>query len=355
MEQRIKFLNFDHNQNLPNKFTSHHLTIKGHIPKTNLDKYKTLYKNNKDNKLKPNTKVYLSPLAEFPSYKLKNYIEENQLNIKTTRKINELDYIIINHEFICSSYIDKKTNQFYIIPLEQLNTPDFISYFDTGNSSWADARRWTYYNDEEPVKITHFYLKREEYLKMVNYDNRFSFIEKLPLIEGNVIIDEWGSKRILTNLSYFNNLFDLIEQNNIGIIFDHNISDEANKDLSIDDDIFENIINMINSDDDDNLKIAKEILANIDLNSSRPYLIYLFNYFYQLKTSNNNKNYHYLKTQLKPNLHIHPSKNHPAIFDKFLPFMINEYPEYSEEFMNCFRIHMNVLCKKEIIKEIITH
>jgi hypothetical protein len=354
MEQRIKFLRFNHNQNSLNKFTSGYSSIKGYISKTNLDKYKILYENNKDNKLEPNTKVYLSPLAEFPSYKLKNYIEENQLNVKTIRKINELDYIIINHEFIYSSYVNKETNQFYIIPIEQLDNPDFVSYFDTGHT-WNDARRWTNYNDQEPVKVTHFYLEKEDYLKMVKYDSRFSFIEELPLIEGNIIYDEWGKKKILNNLSYFNNLFDLLEQHNIRVIFDCNINNEANKDLSIDDDIFENIINMISSDDDDNLKIAKEILANMDFDSSKPYLIYLFNYFYQLKTSNNNKNYQYLKNQLKPHSHMQPSKNYPAVFDSFLPLMISKYPGYSKEFMNCFKIHMNVLCKKEIIKEITTH
>ena len=35
-------------------------------------KYETLYQKYKDNKLKSNTTVYLTPLSLFPSYKLKN-------------------------------------------------------------------------------------------------------------------------------------------------------------------------------------------------------------------------------------------------------------------------------------------
>jgi hypothetical protein len=350
MELRIKILEFDQH----NKFYSHYTHVKGYIPKTNIDKYKTLYENNKNNKLQQNTKVYLSPLAEFPSYKLKNYIEENQLNIKTVRKTNELDHIIINHEFIYSSYINKTFDQFYLIPLEQLNNPNFASYFIT-QYNWTDARKWESYNDKETIYVTHFIIKKEEYLKMVQHDNKFSFIENTPLLEGNIILNGWGNKKISDNLSYFNNLFDLIEQNNIGIIFDHNISNEANKELSIDEDVFENIITMINSDDEDNLQIAKEILANMDFESSKPYLIYLFNYFYQLKASHNSKNYEYLKKHLKKYLYSSPTKNWPSIFDVFLPNILNKHPEYHKEFMSCFRIHMNILCKKEIIKEIITH
>jgi hypothetical protein len=350
MELRIKTLEFDHH----NKFNSHYTQVKGYIPKTNIDKYKVLYENNKDNKLQQNTKVYLSPLAEFPSYKLKNYIEENQLNIKTVRKTNELDHIIINHEFIYSSYINQTLDQFYLIPLEQLNNPNFASYFVT-QYHWSDARKWESYNDKEIIYVTHFIIKKEEYLKMVQHDNRFSFIESTPLLEGNIILNGWGNKKTSDNLSYFNNLFDLIEQNNIGIIFDYNISNETNKELSIDEDVFENIITMINSDDEDNLQIAKEILANMDFESSKPYLIYLFNYFYQLKASHNNKNYEYLKKHLKKYLYLSPTKNDPSVFDIFLPYILNKHPEHYKEFMGCFRIHMNILCKKEIIKEITIH
>ena len=201
MEQRIKILGFKNN-----KFEAkHYYTIEGYIPKANIDKYKVLYEDSKNNKLEPNTKIYLSPLAEFPSYKLKNYIEENQLNIKITRKINELDNIIINHEFIFSSYINSKIEQFYIIPLEQLNTPDFISYFNTKHA-WHDVRKWSGHSDDT-LQVTHFYIQKEEYLEMVKHDNKFSFIKDTPLFEGIFISNGWGEKKIADNSSYFNNLF----------------------------------------------------------------------------------------------------------------------------------------------------
>jgi hypothetical protein len=42
-------------------------------------------------------------------------------------------------------------------------------------------------------------------------------------------------------------------------------------------------------------------------------------------------------------------------FDNLLPALMKKHPDYYQEFMNCFRIHMNVLFKKNIIKEIITY
>jgi len=59
--------------------------IIGYIPEEIHKKYNELYEANKENKLEANTTVYLTPLSNFPYYKLKNYVEENSLNIKTAR------------------------------------------------------------------------------------------------------------------------------------------------------------------------------------------------------------------------------------------------------------------------------
>lgn len=353
MEQRIKLLQFDlPDKNRPTAYFSSYSyeTVVGYISEENINRYKKLYKENKENKLNPNTKVYLSPLAEFPSFKLKNYIEENQLNIKIIRKINEIDSIIINHEFISSSYTND-LKRFYIVPLELLETPNIIKYFNP-KYGWSDPRRFTL-NSGEVTTVTHFYLEEKEYLKMIAYDSNFSFINDLPLITGNIILNTWGKKKISDNLPNFINLFNIIDQHNVNVIFDYNINNETNKGLSIDNDTFENIINMLNSDDESNFDIAKEVLANMEFDSSKPYLIYLFNYFWQLKSNKlNNKNYDYLKKHMKKLIYMSPSKNYPTTFNDFLPKMITQHPEYSQIFMDCFRIHMNILFKKEIIKEI---
>jgi hypothetical protein len=151
-------------------------------------------------------------------------------------------------------------------------------------------------------------------------------------------------------------MFDIVENYNLKIIFDHNISDVVNEGLTIDEDVFENILNMVTSQDESNLNLAKEILANMEFESSRSYLIYLFNYFYKLNQNrSNNKNYNYLKKQMKKHVHIHSTQNHSTTFNHFLPTLIGKYPELSQDFMNCFRIHMNLMLKRNVIKEIQTY
>jgi hypothetical protein len=58
MEQRIRRLGFSNN----NKFISYGCdAVVGYVPKTIKEKYNTLYENSKNNRLQPNTKIYLSP------------------------------------------------------------------------------------------------------------------------------------------------------------------------------------------------------------------------------------------------------------------------------------------------------
>ena len=74
--------------------------VGGIIPEDYQTKIKNFLNEIKDNKLTDNSTVYVTPLSELPSYKLKNYIEENKLNITTARKLEKLDTLIINKEFI---------------------------------------------------------------------------------------------------------------------------------------------------------------------------------------------------------------------------------------------------------------
>ena len=95
----------------------------GIVPESYKQRYLALCEKSKDNKIENKTTVYSTPLSELPPYKLKNYIEENKLNIKTARKFDKLDAVIINDNFIRDNYLDLKTyvwdskaNKSYYIP-----------------------------------------------------------------------------------------------------------------------------------------------------------------------------------------------------------------------------------------------
>lgn len=332
-----------------NKLNNGWSLIKGYVEKSKMKAYQELYELNKNNKLEDNTIVYLTPLSEFPSYKLKNYIEENKLSITTARKLDKVNTLIINHDFISNSYTQKLTN-YYIIPSEII-LHDL--YFKKYINSPAD-----YYRIDEKggKKVTHYFVSEEEYKELINLDYKFSVISGYPLVECFPITNDWGNKKAADNVDFFLNIFDIIEKYNFKVVFDHNISDVVNEGLTIDEDVFENILNMITSQDESNLNLAKEILTNMEFESSRSYLIYLFNYFYKLNQNrSNNRNYNYLKKQMTKYIHIHSTQNNPTTFDYFLPTLIGRYPELSQDFMNCFRIHMNLILKKNIIKEIQTY
>jgi hypothetical protein len=89
--------------------------VGGIIPEDYQNKIKSFLNGIKDNKLTDNSTVYVTPLSELPSYKLKNYIGENKLNITTARKLEKLDTLVINKEFIENNYLNIKAfnNLFY--------------------------------------------------------------------------------------------------------------------------------------------------------------------------------------------------------------------------------------------------
>jgi len=332
-----------------NRLSSGWSIVKGYVEESKIKAYQELYALNQNNRLENNTTVYLTPLSEFPSYKLKNYIEENKLNIKTARKLDKIDTLIINHDFITSSY-SNKLEKYYIIPPEIiLKDAQFKKYID--NSSY-------YYKIDEigHQKVTHYFVSEEEYNNLIKLDSKFSVINGYPLIESNPITNNWGNKKATDNIDFFLNIFNIIEKHNFKVIFDHNIGDVVNEGLTIDEDVFENILNMISSQDESNLDLAKEILANMEFESSRSYLIYLFNYCYKLNQNRSkNRNYNYLKKQMKKYVHVFSTQNNPTTFNYFLPKLVEKYPELSQDFMNCFRIHMNLILKKNVIKEIQTY
>jgi hypothetical protein len=338
-------INYVHNRKLGGSWD----TITGYVSEEMRKRYNELYEVNKENKLEANTTVYLTPLANFPSYKLKNYVEENSLNVKTARKLDKLDSLIISHDFITSSYLTPP-KEYHIIPAEMILNNSSLKKYLNDPSDWSNI----YKRDGKPV--THYFITPERREELIRLDNKFSFIKDYPLIKCVLVLKTWGNKRITDNFDFFLNLFENIEKHNLKIIYDSNISEATNQGLSLDEDVFENILSMISSNDESNLELAKEILANLEYTSSEPYFIYLFNYFYQLhKNPTNNKNYNYLLKQVKKHIHSRPTKYAPSILDKMIPTLMNKHPEYTQDFMNCFRIHMNFLIKRDVIKEIKTH
>ena len=303
--------------------------------------YLEIYKKFKDNKLEDNTSVYITKLSDLPSYKLKNHIEENKLNIKITRKWSELNSIIVSDNFIKQNYFFNNSHnlnkEYYVIPSVDINALSNKVLF--GNIK----------KEVKGVSISHFLIPKH----YVDQESILSQFKKYPIIECKVISSVWGNKEVIENYDLFINLKNKIEQYNVSIIFDDTINNEINKNLTIDPDICNTIFSMLKSKDSGNIELAKELIANSSYEESKPYVNYLVNLFPTLrKKSAANKNYELIRNMVPKATY---SPEYVPNIEELVPFLIKQDPQHVQEYMNCVKIHMNYILKNDIIKEIQTH
>jgi hypothetical protein len=294
------------------------------------NKYKQLYDKCKDNKLQDNTTVCLSPLSTLPNYKFKSHLTENKLNIKNVRRNSKPNALIISDSLIKEYYYNEYSTGIYrIIPVSFLNS---ITTKKSNSKLEADF----YYIDEEHLKE----LKN-------HYPAYYDKLSEFETISGTVINQDWGSKKAS---EYFDLFMDVISDNPpYDIIFDHSINDDINKGLIIDDDIFVNLMNMLKSSDMDNHNLAREIIANCELEPSKPYVLFLLWKYEHLRKVADNKNFKFCLNTLKPYRNAYYYTN----LETFLTMVIGEHAGYTQAIFNCLKLYMNNENNKTIIKEII--
>jgi hypothetical protein len=323
------------------KYSIHHTSTAGFFNKEILNRYNQLCEKNKDNKIKNNSVIYLSPISNYPLYKLKNYIQENKLNITKARKWDKIDTIIIDKDFL-NIFKNVEDEKYTIIPAKEiLNHKN--KYFN--KDDWG-------YNNSNGYSDTLFFYTNIEHIKQ--YSSIFSQFEKHPQVEGFPVIKFHGNKNICDNIKFIIELFENIEKYNLHVVLDSSIDKEINKDTIIDLEIYENLYNMLNSTDEGNTKIAREIIANCEYDQSRPYILFLASIFEKLLTKLDNKNYHAVHKNLRKEQNYfdcwgYKTTGHFEVIKKVL----EKCPEYKSIFCQCTKIHLNTLYKLEIIKEVV--
>jgi len=345
MEKLTKLNYYCHNNNISD-FYWYAYENANYIPKSYIDEYEKLYEIYKNNTLKDNTTIYLTPLTKLPSFKVQNYINENKLNIKKARTLSKINAVVVSDEFIKESYTN--TEKVSIVPYSFImENPIYQKYTDYSNT--RNGRIKT-------AEITHFFINEKVLQNLISLDLKFNeILINYPLQEIKIVDNFHGNKKAIDNVEFFKQLIDNIKKYNLEIIFDININEVINKDVIIDIDIYENMLNMLLSTDVGNYEIAKEIMANCEFEASKPYLVYLYNFFPILKKVSTNTNYEFIRKKLKKySTDIYTSRGEYPSFNTFLPRLISKNPEYSNEYMKCFAKHLNIIFKKDIIKEIIT-
>ena len=292
-------------------------------------KYEQLYNKCKNNKLQDNTTVCLSPLSNLPNYKFKSYLTENKLNIKNVRRNSKPNALIIGDSLIKEYYYNKyNTGTHHIIPI------DFLKSIATKKSN-VNLEADFYFIDEKQLEDLKKY-----------YPAYYSKLSEFETVTGTVINQDWGSKKAF---DYFNLFIDILSDNPpYDVIFDHSINDDINKGLIVDEDIFVNLMNMLKSSDADNHNLAREIIANCELEPSKPYILFLLWKYDHLRKTADNKNFKFCLNALKS----YKDAYYYNGLETFLTNIIGKHPEHTQAIFNCLRLYMNNENNKTIIKEI---
>lgn len=311
------------------------------IPQSVALEYRELRDKWKDNTLKTNTKVYSTQLSQLPSFKLKNYIEENKLDISFGRKWRELDTVVIGNNFIEEMYQikDALIDQYYPIPTAVLKK-NFSKYMPKGSSYYDKV-------DEEYSLI-----KSDDLEKAIQHDSNFSSLKlRYQPINGAIISNSHGNSKAFSQYEFFMNLIQNIRDWDLEVVYDDLLGNEVNKGMTLDIDIFSNLLTMIDSEDIENLSMVKEIMANSEYETSEPYLSYIFNVHPKLKTINGNDNYKFLIKKLgKFKISTRYDK---CTINEIIVGLTKIAPQYSETYAQCLKVHLNHMMGREVIKEII--
>jgi hypothetical protein len=311
------------------------------IPQSVALEYRELRDKWKSNTLKTNTKVYSTQLSQLPSFKLKNYIEENKLDITFSRKWKELDTIVIGNNFIEEMFEIKTalTHQYYVIPTATLKK-NFNKYMPKGSSQW------------DRIEQEYSLIISEDLETAIQIDSSFSSLKlRYPLINGTIIFNGHGNSKAFSQYEFFINLTQNIKDWGLEVVYDDVLGEEVNKGMSLDINIFSNLLSMIDSSDKENMNIVKEIMANSEYETSEPYLSYIFNVHPKLKVINGNDNYKFLIKKL--NKFKIGTRYDKCTINEIIVGLTQIAPQYSSIYAQCLKVHLNHMMGREVIKEII--
>jgi hypothetical protein len=102
--------------------------------------------------------------------------------------------------------------------------------------------------------------------------------------------------------------------------------------------------------------MAREITANCEYDTSKPYLMHLYCSFSQLRKSNGSANYQFLKKKLDKEVNIGSySRNNNPSFAAITKHLVTQYPTYNQVFLDCFKYQVNTFIGKDVIKEITSY
>jgi hypothetical protein len=263
--------------------------------------------------------TYFSPLCKIPRYKIDNFINENNLNIPKTYTFKLADKVIL----------DKKTTS------QLLNLSSSFTKYIKVPVGYI-------HNLGIPV-VFERYDKAPIYISLKDVDCEFIMFRVPHLFHPQINFTQFFEDdvfKIYTALleKEYKFLFDLynnIDECKFIIGEDDEVLKQTNKELIIDEDIYNSLRDMLNSRSYENHKIAKELIANCDFEKSKIYLLLLLHEF-------NRSLYGGQKTP-----------NYAVFLDKFKSWKLtskNNWFNYGLQLLKLFPDHKQVIKKFLVVR-----
>ena len=214
--------------------------------------------------LSPNENVYFTPLCKIPRYKMDEYIQSNNLNITKCYMFKTAQKLILNKKHL-TKLLAKTTKKYFKIPISDLyeKGPGILQY--------ASGKY---------VKYSRNVISSEYALLEVGRNNNNYTVEgfdcsQYPVIDAYIYGTQLESKeyKFLAEMGEAMKHYDFI------IGEDDSVLHQTNKELIIDEDVYQSLRDMLSSGDYNNHNMAKELIANSNFKESEIYLLLLIHEF----------------------------------------------------------------------------
>lgn len=255
--------------------------------------------------------IYFTKTSKMPRYKFKQYLVDNKLtSVHKTNRVERAETFIVNYTAIEKLY---KFNykSYYEIPISDLKTPP------PRNSPKTTKKL-------SKPKFLYFETSRIEEDDSLRPFIATTYI-KYPIVEFTEV-SRWGNKDMWDVINMFDQkIFDKLSTHKF--VFDETLLQEANKELVFDDKMYDNLSDMLSSNDESNHKIAKDIICNANVEKSKIYILLLLLRFWKI-----------IPDKSEPNF-----KSLVGYFPKYVGIIRESYRMHGEE--NAWQGIINILLK----------
>lgn len=217
--------------------------------------------------LSPNETVYFSPLCKVPRYKIDEYTQSNNLNLTKCYMFRTAQKVILNRKHL-TKLLNVQTKEYFKIPVKDL--------YEKGPGMYD--HRYNAGGRTEYVKIPRDEFKYDYVLLEIK--SSYCIIDGLdcsqyPVIKAFTCDTQLESKEY----KFIAELFEAIKQYKFVIGEDDSVLQQTNKELIIDEDVYQSLRSMLSSSDYNNHNVAKELIANSNFKESEVYLLMLIHEF----------------------------------------------------------------------------